>query len=174
MKSAFDYTLAHGFDWAGSDPSGWLISEKLRGCRVRWDGAALWTRYGNRVKAPDSFTASLPLGFPIDAEIWAGRCEVETVARLATQFGGKHFTQAVRCVAFDAPDASGGWAERMAAIPASMERVAFTVCEDREHLLAMLAEVQSEGGEGLVIRQPDAPYQRGRNPEILKVKKPIA
>ena len=48
------------------------VSEKYDGVRGYWDGAALWTRGGERVVAPAWFTAPLPR-VPLDGELWAGR-----------------------------------------------------------------------------------------------------
>ena len=42
------------------NPVGWLVSEKLNGCRAYWDGSQFWTRGGNVIAAPDWFIDGLP------------------------------------------------------------------------------------------------------------------
>jgi DNA ligase-1 len=51
------------------EPTGWWMTEKFDGVRLYWDGNALFTRQGNRVKAPEIFTRQLPT-FPLDGELW--------------------------------------------------------------------------------------------------------
>lgn len=65
--------MMHGGDWTDDiDPAGWIVSEKLNGCRAFWDGSQLWSRGGNVIPAPAWFTAGLPTS-PLDGEVWAGR-----------------------------------------------------------------------------------------------------
>jgi len=156
---------------AGIDPTGWLVSEKLNGCRAFWDGSQFWTRGGNVIAAPDWFTDGLPT-VPLDGEIWAGRGRFEE-ARLAVQFG--HWTRRCRFVAFDAPKARGTWQRRMATAGRLWRyTVAFEVCQGHGWLMERLRTVQSVGGEGLVIRNPKVSrYETGVTANLLKVKKLI-
>jgi DNA ligase-1 len=161
-----------GCDYHGGvDPTGWLVSEKLNGCRAYFDSSQFWTRGGNVIAVPDWFTAGLP-GVPLDGEIWAGRGRFEE-ARLAVQHG--HWTHRCRFVAFDAPETRGTWQRRMAAAGRLWrDTVAFEVCQGHGWLMERLRTVQSGGGEGLVIRNPAiTSYETGLTVNLLKVKKPI-
>ncbi len=167
---ALDRWLALGVDWEpGDELTGWLLSEKLNGCRAFWDGANLWSRGGKRVTLPAHIRATLPEGVRLDGELWAGR-EGFTEARVAVQFG--RWTPRCRFTVFDAPDSPGTWAQRIAeAGRLYADCVGFTVCESLQHANAMLLEVQSAGGEGLVFRSPIATgYERGRSRNFVKVK----
>jgi ATP-dependent DNA ligase len=54
------------------------------------------------------------------------------------------------------------------------DTVAFEVCQSHRWLMERLRDVQSDGGEGLVIRNPVITrYETGRTVNTLKVKKPI-
>ncbi|MEK7781485.1 MAG: hypothetical protein AAB370_08305, partial [Verrucomicrobiota bacterium] len=143
--------------------------------RLYWDGRRFWTRGGFVVDAPAWFTEGLPK-FHLDGGIYAGRCAVETVARLAVQNGrwieGVHTFQV-----FDAPQFSGTWSERMATVATIIQNaphartVAFGVITDRRQVFAKLQTVQSGGGEGLMLRNPDVThYEQGRTANLLKVK----
>jgi DNA ligase-1 len=43
-------------------------------------------------------------------------------------------------------------------------------CEGKDQLLQLLAQVQEEGGEGLMLRKPASYYEYGRSKTLLKVK----
>ena len=169
--------LAHGLHWQGEDIAGWYLSEKFRGVRAWWDGSQLWTKGGNVIPAPAEFTEALPKGVTLDGEVWAGREPVETKARLAARFGGRHWTPDVRFVAFDAPQAAGDWLDRMAVAKRALagcpvaDAVTLTICESNEHAIELMREIQAAGGEGIIARKPGVPFSGGRSAEILKVKR---
>ena len=50
--------------WAGTDPAGWWLSEKLDGVRAVWDCRQLRTRTGQTIHAPQWFLDSLPKSEP--------------------------------------------------------------------------------------------------------------
>jgi DNA ligase-1 len=165
-------------DWPPDlDPTGWLVTEKFRGCRAYWDGDQLWTREGNRIEAPDDFTRHLPGGVALDGELWAGRCPVETEARLAVQYGGRHWTDRIRYAVFDSPSAIGNWPSRMRVARAVLRPGSFAAfpvesrfCNGPGHLRSMLCELVEAGGEGLVLRHPTAKgYHAGRSVHALRV-----
>ena len=163
--------MQHGYDWSGANIDGWLASEKFDGCRAYWDGVQLWTRGGNVVNAPRWFTEALPVGVNLDGELWAGRGNF-TEARLAAQYGSRHFMRTIKFCAFDAPLASGAWPERMASIVGNevVAPVEFQTVQNELHLLALFTVIKAAGGEGLIIRVPSLPYSSGRTPQLLKVK----
>jgi DNA ligase-1 len=165
--------MMHGQDYAGQDVSGWYATEKLDGCRARWDGAQLWSRTGKLVKAPPGMLAELPPGFAIDGELYAGpgtRCAVAAAMRTG------RWPDRVRFVAFDAPDAPGDYPRRISAVRALWPgRTYFEVVpalrisdiDTARHLLRAINQV---GGEGLMLYQPDRPYTPARVPSLLKLK----
>jgi ATP-dependent DNA ligase len=162
--------LTLGVDWeCGMTLDGWLVSEKMDGCRILFDGFNAWSRGGRLIHLPEHIRAALPVGRRLDGELWCGRGGF-TEARNAVQFG--HWTPRCRFTVFDCPDATGTWAERLA-VAASLygDCVPFVVCEDYKHANSMLLDVQSAGGEGLVFRHPTAiGYERGRSFNFVKVK----
>ena len=150
------------------DSAGWLVSEKMEDVRAYWDGVQFWTRGGNVIAAPAWFTRGLPAK-PLDGGIWAGRGRFEE-ARQAVQLG--RWTRRCRFVAFDAPETHGTWQRRLV-VAAQLWRdvVSFEVCKGHDWLMDRLREVQTGGGEGLVIRHPAIHcYEKGRTQNVLKVK----
>ena len=45
-----------------------------------------------------------------------------------------------------------------------------TQAEGRDHVLKMLKDIESEGGEGLMLRKPESEYQGRRSNTLLKLK----
>ena len=168
--------LANVWD-ASIDPTGWWMSEKYDGLRGYWDGGKLWTRQGNLIHAPDYFLAELPRDIALDGELWIGHGRFEeTVSTVRAQNPDDRW-QRVQFMVFDAPVAKGAFEERMrflhATLPEGNRFVRVVVqerCQSVKHLLAERDRVIKMGGEGLMLRQPQSPYEAGRSPTLLKVK----
>lgn len=163
-----------GSDYDGRPVRGFFVTEKLDGCRAYWDGAQLWTRGGHVIPAPAWFTAGLPKGFALDGEIFAGRGRLQT-ARLAVQHG--RFTPECTFAVFDAPEVAGAYPVRLAAARRRLPRrapvpvVKCRAIESKRQLRAMLADILSAGGEGLMLRNPEVTrYEQGRTSNLLKLK----
>jgi DNA ligase-1 len=164
--------MMHGRNWRGEDLTGWLLTEKLRGCRAFWDGAVMWLRSGRTVALPAAWRASLP-ATPLDGELWDSEGKDEQVASDAARFG--RFAPSVRFGVFDAPGAEV-WPARLARARAAVagcpvafavEEFAFQTLTD---LQARLVALRRAAGEGFVARHPLNRYAAGRTGTILKVK----
>lgn len=165
--------MQHGVEWGGEDPAGWLMSEKLDGCRAYWDGHDMWSRGGMKVKLPPSWQAALPEGVQLDGELYYGpggvyRCGV------ALRYG--RFTSTMRFMVFDGPTMAGFWPERMqqAAVLTGDNTVVQCVphrkCLDLDDAVDELRRVWGRGGEGIMLRAPDHKYRVGHSPNLLKFK----
>lgn len=174
MKHTLDDRITLGTNYDGCDPTGWIVSEKLDGCRCIWDGVTLWSRGGRPLtRTPPDFLADLPVGQLLDGELWAGRGRYEE-ARIAIQsYKRKFWTDRLRFMVFDAPQVNGTWIERMATVNHTIfsRPVDWSVCSSREDMWRLFHEVTQGGGEGLMLRNPDTVgYERGRTRNLLKVK----
>lgn len=162
-------------NWAGSDPTGWWISEKLDGVRALWDCCTLTTRTGQPIYAPQWFIDAMPKAEPLDGELWIGRGQFQrTVSVVRSRSAGDEW-KAIRFAAFDAPMALGGFEERMAAMrDAVTDGAAFVLpqrrCEGQADLLEELCRVEQAGGEGVMLREPGSRYERKRSGTLLKAK----
>lgn len=161
--------------WAGSDPTGWWISEKLDGVRAVWDCRSLTTRTGQAIHAPQWFVDALPKGEPLDGELWIGRGQFQqTVGVVRSKSAGDEW-RSIRYAAFDAPLACGGFEQRQAAMREAIGTgPAFVLpqrrCDGQAALLKELARVEKAGGEGVMLREPGSCYERKRSGTLLKVK----
>lgn len=162
--------------WAGTDPAGWWLSEKLDGVRAVWDCRQLRTRTGQAIHAPQWFVDALPKAEPLDGELWLGRGRFQdTVSVVRSRDAGQAWRQ-IRYAAFDAPLALGGFEDRLAAVQEALagNGPAYVLpqrrCTGHADLLEQLASVEHQGGEGVMLRQPGSAYERKRSGTLLKVK----
>lgn len=163
-------------EFHGQDVTGWLMSEKLDGVRGFWDGRQLFSRNGYAFSPPPGFTKDFP-PFALDGELFSGRgrfAEISAALRTA-----KDPWQGITLHVFDVPDAPGGLVQRLQKAKDWLARhphCRFTVIEQKpvhslEEARSFLAEVEAQGGEGVVFRDPDLPYQAGRHAGFLKWKR---
>lgn len=174
--------MMHGENWRGQHLTGWIATEKFRGCRAYWDGSRLWSRGGDIIDAPAWFTKGLPTGTQLDCEVWCGYdAKAESRAKLAVRYG--KFESDTKLVVFDCPtenrDPYRTRLRTAAALvtcplgryanPAHVVVVPVEI-KDLRHALFLMAFIHSKGGEGLVCYEPAAPYAPGRTCNVLKVK----
>lgn len=159
------------------DPTGWWISEKYDGLRAFWDGQKLWTRKGNPIYAPDYFLAELPRDIALDGELWIGYGKFEETASIVRSQTPDDRWKRIHYMVFDAPQAQGTFEQRMQFLRATVSEgnhfvrvVAQERCQGVAQLLAERDRVVREGGEGLMLRQPESAYEPKRSPTLLKVK----
>lgn len=161
----------------GEQVEGWLISEKYDGVRAYWDGKTLWSRQGHAIVPPDWFVRHFP-PFALDGELWLGRGRFEqTLSVVRTQTADVGWDKMAFYV-FDVPDQAGGLLARLAVLQHYLQRhqqpyirvMAQQPLVSMNQLAPWLARVVDAGGEGLVIREPNQPYIRGRTPFALKYK----
>lgn len=170
-------SLAH--KWAPSkDPTGWIMSEKLDGMRAYWNGTKLWSRNGLPVIAPDWFIAGLPPHMHLDGELFLGRGLFDDCMSIARRTDASNDWKKLRYVIFDAPQVKAGIMGRLekarevittATTPYAIVHP-HEICQNMDHLLDKLAEIEQVGGEGVMLRHPTAPHRGGRTNDLLKVK----
>ena len=154
------------------------VSEKYDGVRGYWDGAALWTRGGERVVAPAWFTAPLPR-VPLDGELWAGRGRFAlAVSTVRSQAPNDLTWHEMRFMVFDLPRQPGDFTTRLAALRKLLPIVGapwvVPVAQERatthEALRALMDKTVKMGGEGLMLHRGASLYRGERNADLLKVK----
>ena len=168
--------LAHSWK-PGMDIQGWWMSEKLDGIRGYWTGSQLISRAGNAFAVPAWFTENFP-SVPLDGELWIGHQTFAQIASIVRRKTPPDDWKSVRYMIFDAPQAEGGFEQRLAFAREWFSQhpnpyvsiVEHEVCQNEQHLRKRLAEIEALGGEGLILRQPESAYTVGRSSTILKVK----
>lgn len=160
------------------DLAAWWVSEKLDGMRGFWDGHALWTRSGKPIHAPAWFTEDWPTT-PMDGELWSGRGQFERTVSIVrqqqTKGGG---WRELRFMVFDLPAHPGPFDARLAMLTSLLDQPAQPWLQtmkqvrvpSQSQLRQRLAQVVSEGGEGLMLHHGQALYRGERSRELLKLK----
>lgn len=155
----------------------WWMSEKLDGVRAYWDGQALYSRNGNRFAVPDWFTVGFP-NFELDGELWTGRGDFERIISIVNQQRPHDGWKEIHFHIFEVPNAPGHFPKRLEKIKNYLKKTPSKVikvipqyiCRDENHLNQFFAEVEKQGGEGVVVRDPQLPYHTGRSGTSLKLK----
>lgn len=154
--------------------SGWVMSEKLDGIRAYWDGKQLHFRSGKIIHAPKWFTAHYP-PFEIDGELWTKRADFETISSIVRdKIPNDKQWRSITHNIFEVPNAKGGLLKRLAKVKPYENDIIKIIpqikIKDKQHLKEFLKQIESIGGEGVVVRNPASPYIAKRTSKALKVK----
>ena len=171
-----DVFLLKTYD-GSQDVVGWVMSEKLDGVRSVWDGKRLLSRNGQVLHAPAWFTRDFP-PFALDGELWSKRADFENIVSIVRTKTPDARWEQLRYHVFEVPRQAGGLPDRLAVLRSYLrqqrsERIVIIPqirVNAAAELTGFLAEVSAGGGEGVVVRDPDQPYETGRLSSALKVK----
>lgn len=163
-------------EYKNQDLSGWVMSEKLDGVRGFWDGKQLLSRQGNPFNPPDYFLQHFP-PFAIDGELFSERGKFEEISSIVRSTEPKGWYK-LKLHVFDVPNAEGNLFERLATLErysAENPTPYITIIpqipiQDQAHLQHFYQDILNNGGEGIVVRNPNTAYIHGRSAQILKMK----
>lgn len=154
---------------------GWVMSEKLDGVRGYWNGKQLISRQGYPFSPPDYFTKNFP-PFAIDGELFSERGKFEEIS--ATVRSGQKGWHKLKLYVFDVPNAEGDLFQRLKTLADYLDThptpyihiIEQIPVQNQTHFEQFFNKIQQLGGEGIVVRNPKAPYIHGRSSQILKYK----
>ena len=153
--------------------TGWVMSEKLDGVRVYWDGSHLISRGGKIIHAPKWFTKNYP-PFEIDGELWTKRGDFENISSIVRDKIPSKEWEEVKHYIFEMPNAKGDLFDRLKKLKPYEGKTIRVIkqipIKGKTHLDLFLEEIEAKGGEGLVVRDPNARYINKRTSKALKVK----
>lgn len=162
-------------EYQNQDIRGWAMSEKLDGVRAYWNGKQLVSRQGYAFTPPSGYTRHFP-PYPIDGELYSSRGQFEQISATVRRSEGNW--QNIRLHVFDVPQAKGNlyqrlntlqqWLKQHPAAPITI--IPQIPVRDAAHAQAFLKQVEAGGGEGVMLRNPNLPYQAGRSSGLLKLK----
>lgn len=173
--SGLDILLAKTFDPAKHDPTGWWMSEKLDGVRAIWNGRAFLSRLGNKFPVPREIVDSMPPGMQIDGELWAGRGNFQDAVSIVKNASEDRGWHKITYRIFDLPKLNEPFEARQKALReydnrGFMRAVKQNECRGLKHLTDTLKALESRGGEGIMLREPESFYEHKRSSTLLKVK----
>lgn len=170
-----DLMLLQNYD--KQDVRGWVMSEKLDGVRGYWDGQRLYTRQNQILTPPHYFVRNFP-PFAIDGELFSQRDQFEKISSIVRSQKDKGW-ETLSLHVFDVPYAPGNLFDRLAVLenylkdhPSPHIKIIPQIpVRNRQHIIDFLHKIERLRGEGVVIRNPEAPYEFGkRSTQILKFK----
>ena len=181
LNFAFSLELLRLSEFKDQNVSGWLASEKLDGVRAYWDGENLLSRQGKKLNAPLSFTKNFPK-FALDGELYAKELRFEEIqASVMDKLPDEKAWSRLKFHVFDVPEASGGLLERLSELEKfilqnpqagqNLKIIKQVKVKDNAEFEAFAEAVIAKSGEGAVVREPNAAYERGRSQNVLKYKK---
>ena len=181
LNFAFSLELLRLSEYKDQNVSGWLASEKLDGVRAYWDGENLLSRQGKKLNAPLSFTKNFPK-FALDGELYAKELKFEEIqASVMDKLPDEKAWSRLKFHVFDVPEASGGLLERLSDLEKfilqnqqagqNLKIIKQVKVKDNAEFEAFAEAVIAKSGEGAVVREPNAAYERGRSQNVLKYKK---
>ncbi|MDO5059247.1 MAG: DNA ligase [Neisseria sp.] len=162
-------------EYKNQDVSGWLMSEKLDGVRAYWSGRQLISRQGYAFSPPKGFAAGFP-PYPLDGELYSKRGEFERISAAVRAADGDW--TGIKLHVFDVPKAAGGLMQRLAVLEGRLKTYPapnIVIIPQRkisgiEEARAAMEKIVAGGGEGVILRRPEAPYGSGRSADYLKLK----
>ncbi len=168
-------------EYKGQNVGGWLASEKLDGVRAYWDGRNLLSRNGKILAAPEGWSAHFP-PFALDGELYTAQGEFEKIQSIVMdKTPSVAEWSEIKFYVFDVPGASGGLLERLSELekfilknPQSGQNLKIikqVKVKGNAEFEAFTEAIIAKGGEGAVVREPNAPYERKRSKNALKYKK---
>jgi len=154
------------------------MSEKLDGVRAYWDGKRLISRSGKEFAVPVWFVKDFP-PFEIDGELWTKRGDFERIISIVNRQTSHKGWKNISYQIFELPHQKGGLLMRLKVLEKWLEKnpnefikiISQEICNGSTHLKKVLDDIDRKGAEGLVVREPDAPYIGKRTSKALKVKK---
>lgn len=162
-------------EYQQQDVRGWAMSEKLDGVRAFWDGKQLFSRNAYPFTPPPGFIRDFP-PFALDGELYSGRGQFEQISAAVRSHQGDW--AAIKLHVFDVPHAEGNLYQRLAVLQkwldahpqANIVCIPQQVVRDVAQVREFLQQIEAGGGEGVMLRDPNAAYQGGRSDQLLKMK----
>lgn len=155
-----------------------LVSEKLDGVRGLWDGKQMYFRSGRAMNLPSEFVRDFP-PFALDGELYARGRDFGEIISIVKNPARVSEVQNLRYFVFDVPRAQGGLLTRLEVLEAYLRThpnapISIIPQSPESSLSALykrLDSVVDGGGEGLVLRASELPYQAGRSKRDFKLKR---
>lgn len=173
-------------EFNGENLSGFVMSEKYDGVRAFWNGEILKSRNGKIINAPKWWLENLPKDIALDGELWSNRGEFQKILSIISNKIPTKDWKEIKFMIFDSPNFDKAhWNtkplnERLAPLKSylatlkshpNIQIIEQIRVENNEAAFAFLEQIINNGGEGIVVRDANAPYESGRSSNILKLKK---
>ena len=194
--SDLKFMLAKEFTKGKDNPKGWLISEKFDGYRACYDHSKkqFFSRQNKPFNAPEWFIQAMPPRL-VDGELWIGRNMFQEMGTVRKKVPVDEEWFNITFQVYDMPDHPGTFQERLKELKRivkltknrwNLRRKDYeypfnklecpvvvakqTVVKDEKHLDSVYKEILKQGGEGIMLKDPNSPYEGKRSKFLLKYK----
>jgi DNA ligase-1 len=172
------FSLQKAKTYSKEEITGWVMSEKLDGIRGYWNGSQLFTRKGLPLNPPTWFLKNFP-PFELDGELWSKRGDFEFIQSTVLDKNPGNGWGKITYNIFEVPNEKEDFFSRLNKARDWFEthknkHIRFIPqirVKDKSDLDRFSNEVQSKGGEGVIVKDPELLYHTGRSVHVLKVKK---
>lgn len=157
----------------------YLVSEKLDGVRGLWNGKQMYFRSGKIMKLPQDFIKDFP-AFPLDGELYSPTLHFNDIISILKNPARENEIINLKYYVFDVPFyASDNLLERLDSLRRFLDAnpnshiviIPQIPMDSLNSIYDTLESVTKNGGEGLVIRTPNSPYEHKRSKNAFKLKK---
>ncbi|MGB7403411.1 MAG: DNA ligase [Arcobacter sp.] len=178
ISNIFSLNLEKPKIYKNQEINNWLMSEKLDGIRAYWDGKSLYTKNGNKIFTPSSFTNNFP-PFELDGELWSKRDDFENIQSIVLDKAPSSKWSEITYNIFEAPNSKGNFYMRLEKIKDWFDKnpnikvniIKQIKCKNKKELDDFLEKIVLLKGEGVIIKNPNLKYINKRSKNSLKVKK---
>ena len=179
-------------------PLGWYTSEKYDGYRARYMGEEpekiFLSRQNKLFNSPEWFKKAMP-DVNLDGELWVGRDNFEDMGAVRHKNPEEDGWKTIQYVVYDLPDVQKPFSERIQLLKKLVKvneirwnkyrktleepfqsfkcPLVFTTqtkVKSYKHLETMYQSIITQGGEGIMLKHPDAIYEDKRSNYMLKYK----
>eukprot|EP00026_Physarum_polycephalum_P002498 Phypoly_transcript_02505.p1 GENE.Phypoly_transcript_02505~~Phypoly_transcript_02505.p1 ORF type:complete len:743 (+),score=67.33 Phypoly_transcript_02505:95-2323(+) len=167
------------------DPTNWLIFEKYDGSRTIWncEERRFYSRWGAVFPLPNYISDTMPNNQWLDAEIWFGREKGMRYQSTKLIQAAPHLVlwSKFQLIIFDIPSPSimqQPYTKRHQFLLSIMcnkshpfiHIAPYTTCTSKSHVESAFFNIRTQGGEGIILRDPFAPYVHGYSRFLYKHK----
>ena len=194
--SSLKFMLAKDFVKGKNDPVGWLLSEKYDGYRACYcpKDKQMYSRQNKLFHAPQWFLDAMP-DILVDGELWIGRNMFQEMGAVRKKVPLDEEWMNITFQVYDTPLLEKSFQERLThlsqivqkcserwemnkqslpyplnKLPCPVVLAKQEVVQSWEHLDQVYKRILKEGGEGIMIKDPQSPYEGKRSKYMLKYK----
>jgi DNA polymerase beta len=178
------------------DPTGFYMSEKYDGYRAAYDheNKTFFSRQNKPFYAPEWFLKAMPPRL-VDGELWAGRDRFQDMGVVRKKISIDEEWVNITFQVYDIPDYPGTFSERLTelrrivtltqdkwllqrneypypynTLPCPVVVAKQQIVQNEAHMDAVYKDIIQAGGEGIMLKDPQSPYEGKRSTYLLKYK----